>query len=297
MFIRHSHALLAALALITGPAFAQDTPAPTTPETPAAEAPAADAPAPAADAPAADAPATAPADAETPAAPADAPAAENAPAGQPARDPNGPGSYYAKSEHGDWTIRCIRADQGKDPCEMYKLLTDADDNPVAELTMVPLSNGDVAVRQGNHGQFGNRVVVGIGQQLVHLARILALIGADAADGPIAMLGLGIIAARSVRIARGLTRGRVFGRGGVGGRGWSLCIGRCGGRRVCGRCICGRCRRIGGGGLRRGRFGRGRRRGVLGKCGPGDQGEGGQQRVRMSDEHQSFFLLLNALRLI
>ena len=31
MFIKHSHALLAALALITGPAFAQDTPAPDKP--------------------------------------------------------------------------------------------------------------------------------------------------------------------------------------------------------------------------------------------------------------------------
>ncbi|WP_405405505.1 invasion associated locus B family protein [Paracoccus sp. Ld10] len=135
MFIRPSHALLAALALITGPAFAQDTPAPTTSEATAPEATATP------EAPAADAPAT-PADAQ--AAPADAPAAEAAPTGQPARDPNGPGSYYAKSEHGDWTIRCIRADQGKDPCEMYKLLTDEDENPVAELTMVPLSNGDVA---------------------------------------------------------------------------------------------------------------------------------------------------------
>ncbi len=130
MFIKSSHALLAALALITGPAFAQDTPAPATPQAPAAEAPAADTPA-------ADA-------APAPAAPTDTPAAANAPTGQPAADPNAPGSYYAKSEHGDWTIRCIRADQGKDPCEMYKLLTDADENPVAELTMVPLSNGDVA---------------------------------------------------------------------------------------------------------------------------------------------------------
>ena len=168
MFIRHSHALLAALALITGPAFAQDTPAPATPETPAAEAPAADAPAtaaPAADAPAADAPATAPADAEPPAAPADAPAAENAPAGQPARDPNGPGSYYAKSEHGDWTIRCIRADQGKDPCEMYKLLTDADDNPVAELTMVPLSNGDVAAGATLVAPLETDLIDGLGFQI------------------------------------------------------------------------------------------------------------------------------------
>ncbi len=153
MFIKHSHALLAALALITGPAFAQDTPAPATPETPAAEAPAAEAPA------------TAPAEAETPAAPADAPAAENAPAGQPARDPNGPGSYYAKSEHGDWTIRCIRADQGKDPCEMYKLLTDADDNPVADLTMVPLSNGDVAAGATLVAPLETDLIDGLGFQI------------------------------------------------------------------------------------------------------------------------------------
>lgn len=163
MSIKPSHALLAALALIAGPAFAQDAATPTQPETTATEQPAdaaeatgatpTEAPAeaaPAAESDAEAAPAdgdeasdaTPPADetaedAEADAAPADA----EKPA---ANDPNRPGTYYAKSEHGDWTIRCIRAGEGKDPCEMYKLLNDQDDNAVAELTLVPLSNGNVA---------------------------------------------------------------------------------------------------------------------------------------------------------
>lgn len=117
MSIRYSAALLAALTLAAGPALAQDAPvtepAPTETQAPAETA-------------------------------ADAPVADSATEETPARDPQGPGTYYAKSEHADWTIRCIRAGQGKDPCEMYKLLTDADYNAVAELTLVPLSNGNVA---------------------------------------------------------------------------------------------------------------------------------------------------------
>lgn len=54
------------------------------------------------------------------------------------------GSYYAKSTHQDWTIRCIRAEEGTDPCELYQLLKDSEGNSVAEMTLIPLSNGDVA---------------------------------------------------------------------------------------------------------------------------------------------------------
>lgn len=133
MSIKSSHALIAALALLAGPAFAQDAPAQPETQTEAQTEAETDAatPAPAAEATESTAPDAATADADAPAAPA-------------ARDPEGPGTYYAKTEHGDWTIRCIRAGQGKDPCEMYKLLTDEDDNAVAELTLVPLENGDVA---------------------------------------------------------------------------------------------------------------------------------------------------------
>ncbi|WEF23279.1 invasion associated locus B family protein [Paracoccus sp. S3-43] len=151
MPIKPSQAVLAALALIAAPAFAQDstapaaTPAPAA-ETPAAEAPAADAPA-APEAPAAPAPA---ADAATTGAPAtDAPAPDasttDAPAAAPAADA-GPqvGQYYAKETHQDWTTRCIKAEQGKDPCELYQLLKDGEGNSVAEMTLIPLRNGEVA---------------------------------------------------------------------------------------------------------------------------------------------------------
>lgn len=77
-----------------------------------------------------------------------APATEQAePAADAAAEESGEpkvGSYYAKSTHQDWTIRCIKADQGTDPCELYQLLKDGEGNSVAEMTLIPLSNGDVA---------------------------------------------------------------------------------------------------------------------------------------------------------
>lgn len=138
MPIKPSQAVLAALALIAAPAFAQDSTAPAATPAPAAETPAADAPA-ASEAPAAEAPAPA-ADAAT----TDAPASD-APAAAPAADA-GPqvGQYYAKETHQDWTTRCIKAEQGKDPCELYQLLKDSEGNSVAEMTLIPLRNGEVA---------------------------------------------------------------------------------------------------------------------------------------------------------
>lgn len=162
MPIKPSQALLAALALIAAPAFAQDSATPAEPDSaapsstadaPATEAPATEAPAAdtssgedaTADAPAADAPAAGaaaadeqPAAAAAPTTGADA-ATDDAASGEPKI-----GSYYAKSSHSDWTVRCIKAEQGKDPCELYQLMQDADGNSVAELTLIPLTNGDVA---------------------------------------------------------------------------------------------------------------------------------------------------------
>ena len=156
MPIKYSQALVAALALIAAPAFAQDStpaapaeqPAETAPQPPAAEAPAAEAPAtetPAADAPATGAPATEATAAEAPA--AGAPAAGTPAAGAPAEAANGEpqlGQYYVKETTQDWTTRCIKTDQAKDPCELYQLMKDADGNSVAEMTLIPLKNGDVA---------------------------------------------------------------------------------------------------------------------------------------------------------
>ncbi|SDL07435.1 invasion associated locus B family protein [Paracoccus chinensis] len=159
---RTSSAVLAAL-LAAAPlagAFAQapaeQTPAPVT--APAAEgaaapaetAPAAEAPAPA-EAPAtAEAPAPAASDTAAPAQPAGtaqpaAPAqsAGTAPAQTPAQDQVG--SYYTKSTHGDWQLRCLRTQDGKDPCELYQLLRDDQQTPVAEISVVPFSGEAAAI--------------------------------------------------------------------------------------------------------------------------------------------------------
>ena len=52
---------------------------------------------------------------------------------------------YIKSTHGDWQLRCIRASDGSDPCELYQLLKDAKGNSVAEVTMLGLPDGGQAV--------------------------------------------------------------------------------------------------------------------------------------------------------
>ena len=143
MPIKPSQALVAALALIAAPAFAQDAAAPAATEAPAAEASAAPAPAtgaPAADAPAADAPA-----AQAPAADANAAPAADAPAAAPAANAEPQvGQYYVKETHQDWTTRCLKAEQGRDPCELYQLLKDDEGNSVAEMTLIPLKNSEVA---------------------------------------------------------------------------------------------------------------------------------------------------------
>ncbi|MFV0383092.1 invasion associated locus B family protein [Paracoccus sp. (in: a-proteobacteria)] len=147
MTMKPSHALLAILAVIAAPAFAQTPPATPT-EAPATEAPAE---APPTEAPATEAPATEAPAAEAPA--TEAPAAEAAPAdGQPAPADAAnaapaeqqPGQAYVKSTHGDWLIRCIRTGQDAEPCEMYQLLKDASGNPLGEATVVPLVNAEVA---------------------------------------------------------------------------------------------------------------------------------------------------------
>ncbi len=87
--------------------------------------------APAPEAPAADAPAA-----------AAAPAAEDLSLGKPAAD--GPGSTYVEATHGDWEQRCVRTEDGSDPCQLYQLLKDATGNPVAEFSVFGLPPGQQA---------------------------------------------------------------------------------------------------------------------------------------------------------
>lgn len=95
------------------------------------------APAAPADTPAAAAPA---ADAAIPPA-AGAPAAGAAPA--PAADQVG--AYYNKSTHDAWLLRCLKTQDGKDPCELYQLLKDQAGKSVAEVSVIPFTGEAAAI--------------------------------------------------------------------------------------------------------------------------------------------------------
>jgi invasion protein IalB len=86
----------------------------------------------------------------------DAPATD--PVTEPAADPaadlsmgapveGGPpqvGETYIREAFGDWSLRCLKAETGEDPCQLYQLLKDADGNAVAEISMFPLPEGGQA---------------------------------------------------------------------------------------------------------------------------------------------------------
>lgn len=80
----------------------------------------------------------------TDAAPA-APATDAAAA--PAADaPDGIGKPYVAEKFGDWDLRCVRTQDGADPCQLYQLLKEKDSgNPVSEITLVNLPEGSKAV--------------------------------------------------------------------------------------------------------------------------------------------------------
>ncbi|AKS45918.1 Invasion protein IalB, involved in pathogenesis [Octadecabacter temperatus] len=56
-----------------------------------------------------------------------------------------PGQQYLSEVHGDWALRCLKAEEGEDPCQMYQLLNDADGNAVAEIAIVVLPESGQAV--------------------------------------------------------------------------------------------------------------------------------------------------------
>ena len=115
-------AALIGLTLTTG-ALAQTT---TTPETPPVVAPAAD--------PAA--PQTPPILEGT----TEVPQADELPLGTPAAD--GIGSTYVEAKFGDWDQRCVRTEDGSNPCQLYQLLIDDTKNPVAEFSVFGLPAGN-----------------------------------------------------------------------------------------------------------------------------------------------------------
>jgi invasion protein IalB len=54
------------------------------------------------------------------------------------------GEAYTRETFGDWSLRCLNAAEGPDPCQLYQLLNDAEGNAVAEISMFPLPEGSRA---------------------------------------------------------------------------------------------------------------------------------------------------------
>jgi len=94
------------------------------------------------------------AEVETPVAPVvdEAAPAEEAPAdpaadlslGTPVDGEIQVGEPYIREEFGDWVLRCLRAPDGPDPCHLYQLLLDDEENAVAEISLFPLPAGGQA---------------------------------------------------------------------------------------------------------------------------------------------------------
>lgn len=61
----------------------------------------------------------------------------------------GIGTPYSAGTSGDWEERCVHAENGKDPCQLYQLLKDDKGNAVAEFGIQPLAAGGQAVAGAN----------------------------------------------------------------------------------------------------------------------------------------------------
>ncbi len=55
---------------------------------------------------------------------------------------------YTKETFGDWSLRCFRAQEGNDPCQLYQLLTEEQGNPVAEFSIFEIEDQGAAVAGG-----------------------------------------------------------------------------------------------------------------------------------------------------
>lgn len=61
--------------------------------------------------------------------------------GEDANAENAPGRPYTAEKLGDWELRCIRTEDGNDPCQMYQLLNDTAETPIAEFSLFRLPEG------------------------------------------------------------------------------------------------------------------------------------------------------------
>ena len=65
--------------------------------------------------------------------------------GTEAKAADGPGTTYTAATFDKWEQRCMRTEDGSDPCQLYQLLQDGAGNNVAEVSLFALPAGQQAV--------------------------------------------------------------------------------------------------------------------------------------------------------
>lgn len=55
------------------------------------------------------------------------------------------GQTYVDETIGDWQMRCVKTEDGNDPCQMYQLMSDSEGTPVAEISIFRLPEGGRAM--------------------------------------------------------------------------------------------------------------------------------------------------------
>jgi invasion protein IalB len=93
------------------------------------------------------APEAAPAETTAPAAttaPAEAAPADGLSMGKTEAPADGVGTTYTAETFGSWEQRCVKTEDGADPCQLYQLLKDDQGNAVAEISLFGLPAGQQA---------------------------------------------------------------------------------------------------------------------------------------------------------
>lgn len=65
--------------------------------------------------------------------------------GEDADDTPTVGQTYVGETVGDWQMRCVKTEDGNDPCQMYQLMSDSEGTPVAEISIFRLPEGGRAL--------------------------------------------------------------------------------------------------------------------------------------------------------
>ena len=59
------------------------------------------------------------------------------------------GEPYLAEKFGDWSLQCIRTKDAKDPCEMHQLMLNAEGQPMSEVSLFRLPQGQGAIAGAN----------------------------------------------------------------------------------------------------------------------------------------------------